>query len=597
MTDEDLAELISALRTARAEASDIEAKRATNDLPRSVRNTLSSFSNAHGGGVLVLGLDESDGFAATGVADPAHISSALADQCASQFEPPVRALIGVHTFEGAQLVVAEVPEIDARQKPCYYIGAGMANGSYIRTADGDYKLSPYEVQMLVASRGQPREDELPVSGATLEDLDPALVDALLSRVRSLRPGFEGTAISQALERLRVLVRQPDGLAPSLAGLLALGSAPQRFLPQVNLTFVHYPTTTGADVVTGERFVDSRSFDGPIPVIVRDALETVRRNMRRRSVVQGVGRTDIWEYPEPALREAVVNAMVHRDLSAESLGTQVQIEMYPDRLVVRNPGGLFGPVTVARLGEEGVSSARNATLLRILEDVVIPGEQGPVCENRGSGVKVMLASLRAAGMSLPEFADRISTFEVSFPNHTLLDEPTVQWLEALGQTGLSESQCVALALLRERRIITNATYRLSTGVDSRVATSELQDLVAREVIEQSGVRRWASYTLTENALAARTRRGRPSPADRRAEVLQALGSETRSSAEIVAATGLRPQTVRKWLLTLRQEGKIEIIGRPQSNAAKYRSLIPVDLPATQLTLELGGMERPEENGAT
>jgi ATP-dependent DNA helicase recG-like protein len=75
----------------------------------------------------------------------------------------------------------------------------------------------------------------------------------------------------------------------------------------------------------------------------------------------------------AQREAVVNALVHRDLSASARGTQVQVEMYPDRLVIRNPGGLFGLVMVDNLGEEGISSARNATLIKILEGVPLPGE--------------------------------------------------------------------------------------------------------------------------------------------------------------------------------------------------------------------------------
>lgn len=123
-----------------------------------------------------------------------------------------------------------------------------------------------------------------------------------------------------------------------------------------------------------------------------------------------------EYPETALREAVVNALVHRDLSASARGTQVQIEMYPNRLVIRNPGGLFGPVTVDNLGEEGISSARNATLIKILEDVPLPGETRTVCENRGSGIRAMLDSLLAAGMSPPEFNDKISS--LSSPSPTI-----------------------------------------------------------------------------------------------------------------------------------------------------------------------------------
>lgn len=82
-------------------------------------------------------------------------------------------------------------------------------------------------------------------------------------------------------------------------------------------------------------------------------------------------------------------------------------MYPDRFVVRNPGGLFGPVTVDRLGEEGISSVRNGVLMKVLEDVPIPGGTRTVCENRGSGIRTMISALRQARMSPPDFRDRRS----------------------------------------------------------------------------------------------------------------------------------------------------------------------------------------------
>lgn len=587
MTDDELADAVAELRSARTDTADVEAKRCKEALPtKSLRNTLSSFSNSTGGGIIILGLDENSGFAASGVDNPAAVTSQLADMCATDFEPPVRPLVKVHAFEGAQLVVAEVPELAPAQKPCFYKGVGMNNGSYVRTADGDYRLSSYEVQMLVAARGQPREDEQAVESASIDDLSTEAVIDLLNQVRTNQPrAFVDLSDENALRRLRVLVETEDGrLAPSMAGLLSLGIYPQQFFPQLNLTFVHFPTAEGEALATGERFLDNRSLDGPIPVIVRNALDAIRRNMTRRSVVRGVGRTDIWEYPEPALREVIVNALVHRDLSGPSLGTQVQVEMYPDRLVVRNPGGLFGPVTVSRLGEEAVSSARNATLLRLLESVRIPGEERTVCENRGSGIKVILQALRAAGMGLPDFSDRISIFQVTFPNHALFNADTVEWIESLEEQGLSESQFVALALMHEGSFMTNALYRRSTGVDSRLATSELQNLVARELVEQTGVRRWAAYSLSQRISLSKDLRRRPKPADRREEIMRALGRELRSRVELVEMTGLKPQSVRRWLKILQDEGRVAIEGKPQSNKARYIALVPLtDEPSEQLTL--------------
>ena len=591
MTDEELAEAIAALRAFGTDVFEIEAKRAQTAVPKSLRATTSAFANT-AGGVIILGLDEDEGFATVGVDNPKKMAADLGALCSDELEPAVRPLINLHDFEGKQLVVAEVPEADPSWKPCFYKGAGMQKGSYIRVGDSDRQLSSYEVQVIAASRGQPREDEKPVAGSGLNDLDTEAVQRFLARVKATRPhAFSDLDDVDVLRRCRVLVSNDGDERISVAGLLALGVYPQEHYPQLNLTFVHYPTASGEPLQSGERFLDNVTVDGPIPVMVKDALAAIRRNMTRRAVVTGTGRMDVWEYPEAALREAVVNALVHRDLSAPSLGTQIQVEMFPDRLRVQNPGGLFGPVTLDRLGEEGVSSSRNAVLLKLLEDVTLPGEDRTVCENRGSGIRTMIHALRSAGMRAPQFENRIATFEVSFPNHALMSDETVQWIQALAQEDLTDSQITALALLRDGRIFDNPTYRAATGVDSRVATAELQDLVGRELVSQTGSRRWAKYGVARWAgdvdPASATHRLRP--ADRRREILEALGNDILSRSEIATITGLPDQTVRRWLTVLRKEGKVEIPeGSPQSRNAKYRRLSnPEGFVQPRLIDTLGG----------
>ncbi|GGP43779.1 hypothetical protein GCM10010185_14340 [Saccharothrix coeruleofusca] len=559
MLDSELAEIVENLRVLGADVADIEVKRAERKLPASVRETLSAFANTRGG-VLILGLDEATGFAATGVQEAAKVAADLASWCSTEMEPPLRPLINVHSFEGVDLVVAEIAELEAAIKPCFYRGAGITQGSYVRVGDGDRKLSSYEVQMLLTKRGQPRDDLEPVPGTSVQDLDRRLVAELLARLRVSRPyAFSELDETTALRRARVLVQDGSGeLVVSLGGLLALGTYPQEHFPQLMLSFVHYPTVDGADVVSGQRFLDNVMLEGPIPVIVRDTLAALRRNMSRRAVVIGAGRQDVWEYPETALREAIVNALVHRDLSSASRGAQVQVEMYPDRLVVRNPGGLYGPVTVDQLGDEAVSSARNSMLIQVLEDVPVPGGTRTVCENRGSGIRTMVKALREARMSAPEFVDRISYFSVTFPNHTLLGDEVVAWINSLGEHGLSDSQCVALALLRDGKLLDNQTYRAAAGLDSQVARAELRDLVARELVVQHGGRRWTRYALAP-ALVANTRTAGLGArrADRREQLLDILGDGQLSRAELVERSGLTAPAVTRWLRLMRKEGLVEV----------------------------------------
>lgn len=573
MTNSELVELIESLRQVETDSLHIEAKRAERELPRRLWETLSSFSNTSGGGVLILGLDESAGFSLVGVRNPRKIQQDLGSLC-SEMEPRVRAIIELHRIEGVTLVVAEVPEIEINLKPCYYPPAGLTNGAFIRVADGDRRLSPYEVQIMLASRGQPREDEEPVPEATISDFDNEMVTGLLGRLRQLDDSiFRRLDDEAALRTIKALVPHEGRWVPSIGGLLALGVYPQKFFPALGATFVVYPTTrVGEPGPRGERFLDNRRFDGAIPKIVRLALDSLQRNMKRRAIVRGLFREDLWEYPETAIREALVNALAHRDLSTFARGTPVQIQMFPDRLVIINPGGLYGPVTVERLGEEGISSARNQVLMKLLEDVTVPGEQRAICENRGSGIGAMLAALRQAGMSPPEFQDRIATFQVTFPNHSLLDEETLRWLERVGGGGLSDSQRMALALMRRGDSLTNPVYRQITGLDSRIVTRELGDLVNQGLVEQIGTGRWTTYRLspgyTKRSAAVAGIKQRH---DRRPEIIRLLRRhKALSRAEIADHLDLPTSTAKWWIAVLRREKIIESTTRStRSPSVQYR----------------------------
>lgn len=574
MQTDELEDIVRKLRRIGNDVENVEAKRSGgHQLPKSVRETLSAFSNAHGG-VLILGLDEASGFQVTDLVDAGKQAADLASLCANDMEPPIRAVIEVHELEGKNVVTAEIPEIELSSKPCFVKSLGMNRGSYTRVNDGDQRLTSYEIQLMLSAKGQPRDDMAPVDGAALSDLDSEGVKAYIERLRDVRPRiFADRSEVEVLSMSNLLVRRDDDMVPSLAGLLSLGRYPQQFFPQLMLTFVSYPTVDGPSA-DGTRFLDNVAIEGSIPEMVRETLSVIKRNMSRRAVVAGAGRQDTWDYPEPALREAVVNALVHRDLSPASFGAQVQIEMYPDRLEVRNPGGLFGPVQIDSLGTETLSSSRNSALLKMLEDVRIPGEDRTVCENRGSGIRTMITALRSAGMSTPEFRDHISSFVVKFPNHTLLNTGFVDWVATLNEPGLTQSQVVALAHMRDGSVIDNPKYRQLAGVDSRIATQELQDLVVRELAEQEGTGRWATYMLAPRlaeTVGQTAREGRISPADRRAEVLEALGADTLSRAALEQRTLLKSGIVRRWLKILRDEGYVELVGSNslQSNKVQYR----------------------------
>jgi ATP-dependent DNA helicase RecG len=590
MTPEELRDILTSARTLGAEAADIEAKKAETAFPKSCKETLSAFSNTPGGGTLILGVDEASGFSVTGTRDPGKIQSDLAAMCRTEISPPISPAITIIPIDGKSVVVAEVSELPREQKPAYCTSLGMNRGTFIRVGEGDRRLTPEEVQQLIADRGQPLFDHETVPGSSISDLDESAVNDYVKRMRLSNPRIFGDASPDIILRMtKVTVKSGSEDLLTLGGLLALGLYPQQHFPQLNLTFVHFPTVSGESTSTGVRFLDNVSVNGPIPVMAKEALLAIQRNMSKRALIVGEGRRDVWEYPPEALREAIVNALVHRDLSPGSRGSQVQVEMYPDRLRILNPGGLFGALDITRLGEEGRSSARNSLLMKLLEDVTVPGEDRTVCENRGSGIRAMNIAFRQAGMSPPNFIDRTTSFEVIMPNHTLLDDDTVKWLMALGREGLRDSQCIALSLMRRGEVLDNSKYRSATGVsDSRAATFELQDLVAREFVDQTGTRGGARYTLSDYAASVTAEGKHRIRLDRRRQITQLLSVHGElSKAQISELLNLTHKTAEHWIRTLKNEGKIEPTQAGKGQHAKYRISPQLDLDDVT--------EQPEQEG--
>ncbi|MBO0805661.1 MAG: helix-turn-helix domain-containing protein [Nocardiopsaceae bacterium] len=338
--------------------------------------------------------------------------------------------------------------------------------------------------MLHANRGQPRDDREPVADASVADLDDEAVATLLRRMRRRQPrAFRSVPDEVALRRLGVLVPvspDTDRLVPSLAGLLTLGIYPQEFFPQLNVTFVVLPSDqAGAVPEGGPRFIDNRSLNGPVPQIVSDAVDAIARNMRIESTVRGVGREDSYEYPVEALREAVVNAIMHRDYSPPSRGAQVQVEMYPSRLLVRNPGGLFGPVAETELGTEGVTSSRNPVLSALLQEVQLPDSDRVICENRGTGIPTMLEQLRRSGTASVRFSNAISHFTVIF-THAEHNDPDGR-VQSTGEVHQAQDvngrSAEILELFDGQQELTASGIAQATGLSKAMTNRYLARLVA------------------------------------------------------------------------------------------------------------------------
>lgn len=412
ITEEELARLVERLRHAATDDRAVEVKACEHGVSASLMETVSAFANGSGG-LIVLGLAEQTGFSPTPGFRPEAVVESFARQCADRLTPPVRPDIEILEYRGAPVAVAVIEEMPPFDKPCHVTDRGRYHGSYIRVGDGDRRLTTYEVDRLLEERRQPVHDRAVVDEATPADLLDDILDAIVARQRSLHPRIFGTlSRDDSLRALNIIATGADGRPhPTLSGLLVAGNYPQRWFPRLTVTVAYYPGTckTSGNAV---KYLDSRSMAGPIPEILEDALAWVSRNMRVGGVLDGQARRrDAFEYPIDAVREALCNAIMHRDYSPMGQGAQIQVNMYGNRLEIISPGGLYGPVTVDSLGEPGVSATRNRTLAALMETT--PFRDGYVAENRGTGYQLITTLLRSGGNGRPEVSDTLSAFSITF----------------------------------------------------------------------------------------------------------------------------------------------------------------------------------------
>ena len=277
-----------------------------------------------------------------------------------------------------------------------------------------------------------------------------------------------------MERLHVL----DGAGlPTLAGALALGRYPQQFFPQLFIDVAVHPSPEKS--VSETRFVDRAHCDGPLPLAVEDAIKAVMRNLRTRSVEVGSTMVDEPEIPEIALREAIVNAVMHRDYSPQVQGRQVQVDVYPDRVEVNSPGGLWSDRTVDNI-DENRSVSRNPSLANLLSNLPTPSGSMRVAENQGSGIQRMRKGMERYGLPQPQFDARIGEFTVTLYRFGILNPEVSQWLASVAP-GSTRQEQIALAIAQGLGGVSVKELREHIGLDSDDARDLLGDLADRNLL--------------------------------------------------------------------------------------------------------------------
>ena len=412
MLSKDLIELIKQIRKNGSEDNRIEIKKAAGGCPK-IYDTLSSFSNQSGGGIIIFGIDQDNDFDLCGVYDADDLQKNIVSMC-KQMTPVVRPVCTVATIDDKAFVSAEIQEIDMFEKPCFYTGAGRLKGSYIRVGDSDEHMTEYEIYSYEAFR-QKIQDEIRVEGrAEIEDIDTDSFAYYLTNLRRTKPQ-QGNLSTEKVMKLQGF---SDGGKPTLAGVMMFAEYPQAYYPQLCITAVSVQGYEIGDLGDlSQRFDDNERIEGTIPQMLEDALGFIRRNIKVRTIIDPMTgkREDKPEYPIVALREIILNALIHRDYSIHTDLSPVTIRVFKNRIEVENPGGLYGRMTIDELGKT-IADTRNPFIAKAMEVI---GET----ENRFSGIPIIRRLMAEYRLPEPLFESKRGVFKVTLFNHRESNETT------------------------------------------------------------------------------------------------------------------------------------------------------------------------------
>ncbi len=420
--------------------------------------TAAAFANAKGG-IILIGI--ADRGKIKGVTVGKETLNEWANQIAQSTEPRLIPEIATTNIDGKTVVAIMIKQFPL--KPV------SAKGRYFkRVGSSNRAMTPNEItEMHIQSIGTSWDATI-AENKTVEDIDLKNVERYIKEANAAgRRKIEESA-AEVLEKLELI---KNGKA-AWAAILVFGKEPQKPLLQ---SAVH----CGRFKLDKTRIIDDLMIESDLIDEVGETMKFISRHISVRYEFEGTPRRkEIWEYPLEALREAVINAIVHRDYTASS---NIQIEIYDDRIEIWNPGRLLPGVRIEDLyKKEHKSVIRNKLIAQLFYDF-------GYIEKYGSGTVKILNLCKEQGLPPPEFMEEFGGFSVVFRKDIYNEK-------YLRDIGLNERQIKAVLYVKEKGKITNKEYREMTGLSDEGVRIDINKLIERNILQEKGKGRNTFYII-------------------------------------------------------------------------------------------------------
>lgn len=456
-------------------------------LQNDIWKSISAFANTEGGQI-VLGV--------TPEQQPIGLSSTEIDKlqqdflslCQTSFNYPIVPDIQVI----GTIINAYIPPAPAAVRPIYSKKRGIPHGAYVRIGSSNIQVTN-EILSQFASAANGGSELIEYRNLNYNDcFDFSIVDNYIELVNAARGGiYHSVARDEILRKMRAITESEH---PTLFGMLVFSK--DILLQEVtasttNIAITQYATDSKVDprdpTIT---FIDDREFNGNVLQQFEQASRFIRSKLPIKGVIDQSGkRQEFLSIPEVAIREALANAITHRDYG--TYASRIQVDIYSNRIEIINPGQSLVPIESI---DNTASVSRNPTLMGFLKDYHIT-------EQRARGIRTIRDSLRAAGLPEPVFSNSPISFSVTLYNSAFMSSEDHDWLKQFKKFRLNERQLTALNYLHnDTSGLSNSEYRAINNMnsvgDDRRAHHELDRLVLLGVILPVGENRHRKYLLKE-----------------------------------------------------------------------------------------------------
>ena len=463
ITDNELDKIVKEAINSNSETSGVEFKDCRDGLYKQLWKPITAFSNSPGGGIIILGIEDNPKTHKKSIVGKLdleslqhNITSLIETQIMNKAEYEVR----VFNSTDVKLLAIIIKEIPKQNKPCYYADLGMDKGACVRAGNTNRQITEEELRSFLRYTPAYNYDKKAITDAVQSNLDKVKIDAFLAKNAEKKGRtFQGTDTSSVLKNIGITVEYDNETYPTVAGLMIFGRGlPQDFedLSRYIVRCVRYGGNSSSTPI-----IDKADIYGSLDTQVDEILKFIHRNIKTEATIQGSKRIERYEYPDLALREVVVNALVHRDYSNK--GTYVQIAVFPNRIEISNPGTLPPGVTIENL--KNAQFSRNNVIAQVMRDL-------DYMEEFGRGIDLIYSQMIEWSLPEPLFKNVSNVFKV-----TLLGKSFQE---------LNERQVKIWEYLQDKNQVTAIlAHSFFPKISRQTINNELKKMQDMELIELKG----------------------------------------------------------------------------------------------------------------